>query len=207
MTCELLAAREAGALVLTFADAASRNRLTAEACVAAIEALNTADSDDSVRAVIVRGDGAHFCSGAEANADADRALTDLLAGLAAYPKPVLAAIEGQASGAGWALALACDATAAAEGAVFKAGEPVPPSLARTLTRTLPRPLAWAALWLGQPVEARTLYAAGQLTRLVDGGQAHAAALAWAQALAEKDAEQLGVLKAAMASATTRAART
>ncbi|MCA0175269.1 MAG: enoyl-CoA hydratase/isomerase family protein [Proteobacteria bacterium] len=206
MTCELFATREAGALVLTFADTASRNRLSAEACVAAIEALNTADSDDDVRAVIVRGDGNHFCSGAEADADTARALTDLLAGLAAYPKPVLAVVEGQASGAGWALALACDAIAAAEGAVFKAGEPVSPGLARALDRTLPRPLAWAALWLGQPVEARTLHAAGQLTQLVDSGQAHATALAWAQALAERDAEPLGELKAALASAAAKPAR-
>lgn len=203
MTCELIATREAGALVLTFADAASRNRLTAEACVAAIEALNTADSDDSVRAVIVRGDGAHFCSGAEPEADTDRALTDLLTGLAAYPKPVLAAIEGQASGAGWALALACDAIAAAEGAVFRAGEPVPQGLARALARTLPRPLAWAALWLGQPIEARTLHAAGHLTQLVDSGQAHTAALAWAAALAGRDAEQLGEIKAAARSTGIR----
>lgn len=206
MTCELIATREAGALVLTFADAASRNRLTAEACVAAIEALNTADSDDDVRTVIVRGDGNHFCSGADADADTDRALADLLAGLATYPKPVLAAIEGQASGAGWALALACDAIAAAEGAVFRAGDPVPPGLARTLARTLPRPLAWAALWLGQPIDARTLHAAGQLTQRVDSGQAHAAALAWARALAERDAEQLGELKAALASVAARPGR-
>lgn len=195
MPCELIASREAAALVLTFADAANRNRLSAEACVAAIEALNTADSDDSVHAVIVRGEGGHFCAGAEAGIG--RALTDLLDGLAAYPKPVLAAIEGQVAGAGWQLALACDATVAAEGAQFHVGEPAPPALVHELARSLPRPLAWAAVWLGEAVEAHALHAAGQLTRQVDSGQAHAAALAWAHTLAARDVQELGDLKAAV----------
>src|SRR5262245_17175311 len=63
MPSELLTERHGGTLVLTLSDPATRNTLSPQASAAGIEALNVAEGDDSVRCVVLRGDGAHFCSG------------------------------------------------------------------------------------------------------------------------------------------------
>ncbi|HET6599635.1 MAG TPA: enoyl-CoA hydratase-related protein, partial [Burkholderiaceae bacterium] len=63
MPSELLTERQGAVLVLTLSDPATRNTLSHQAIAAGIEALNVAESDASVRSVVLRGDGAHFCSG------------------------------------------------------------------------------------------------------------------------------------------------
>ena len=50
-------------LVLTLSDPATRNTLSPQVYAAGVEALNVAEADDAVRCVVLRGDGAHFCSG------------------------------------------------------------------------------------------------------------------------------------------------
>ena len=86
--------------------------------------------DDAVRAVIVTGSGAHFCSGADVgrmggHADGLAARRRLQYGshqviraMHATEKPVIAAVRGVAVGVGWSLALACDIIIAAEDARF-----------------------------------------------------------------------------------------
>ena len=67
MPSELLTAREGATLILTLSDPATRNTLSPQVYTAGVEALNVAESDDSVRAVILRGDGEHFCAGGDLN--------------------------------------------------------------------------------------------------------------------------------------------
>jgi enoyl-CoA hydratase/carnithine racemase len=67
MPSELLTSRDGSTLILTLSDPATRNTLSPQAYAAGVEALNMAESDDSVRAVIVRGDGEHFCAGGDLN--------------------------------------------------------------------------------------------------------------------------------------------
>jgi enoyl-CoA hydratase/carnithine racemase len=89
--------------------------------------------DETVRVLVVQGAGGNFASGADISefdqTFADHAaalaygalLEQAIGGLAAWPKPVLAKIEGYCIGAGLALALACDLRLAGAGA--KLGAP------------------------------------------------------------------------------------
>lgn len=201
MPSELLTSREGPLLILTISDPATRNTLSAQVLAAGIEALGVAESDPGVRAVVVRGDGKHFCAGGnvrglaerrEAGRSAQREMLEhlhqLIEALRVFPKPVIAAVEGAAAGAGFALALACDLIVAAEDATFTmsyARLGLSPDAGSTwsLMQSLPRMLVQRMIWLAEPVPAPQLHAAGVVGWLVPSGGASADALAIANRLA------------------------
>lgn len=93
--------------------------------------LRTAATDDAVRCVVVTGQGKTFCAGGDLHvmqetmgdnfAVRDRlrhGLERVVLGLVGLEKPVVAAVNGQAFGAGWNLALACDLIIASREASF-----------------------------------------------------------------------------------------
>ncbi|MGD9890888.1 MAG: enoyl-CoA hydratase/isomerase family protein [Dehalococcoidia bacterium] len=97
------------------------------------DALHTAREDDAVRAVVITGVGRGWCSGADLARDEDQpvmtrnvrqtplyeyAQVTLL--IDAMDKPVIAAVNGMAAGAGRSWATACDRRIAAESARFAA---------------------------------------------------------------------------------------
>jgi len=96
------------------------------------DALSHAAQDDSIRAVVLTGAGRGFCAGQDLN---DRVVAPggappdlgqsieqhykpLVLTLRALPKPVIAAVNGVAAGAGANIALACDVVVAARSASF-----------------------------------------------------------------------------------------
>ncbi len=202
MPSELLTERHAAVLVLTLSDPASRNSLSHQAIAAGIEALNVAESDPQIRAVVLRGDGAHFCAGGNLQGLLERRaagppaqvqmiehLHQFVEALHAFPKPVIAAVEGAAAGAGFSLALACDLIVAAEDARFilshaRLGLSPDGGATWSLAQALPRALAQQLVWLAEPVSARQLHQWGVVGWVTDNGQALAEALRLAQRLAE-----------------------
>lgn len=92
--------------------------------------LDTIAADDGVGAVVITGAGRGFCAGADVKSMAAGAsplvrrkrhrwiLRDVLQPLVALEKPVIAAVNGPAVGAGFNIALACDIVYASEAAVF-----------------------------------------------------------------------------------------
>lgn len=112
-----------GVAVITLNRPEVLNAFDDELGKATLEAVEGAAKDESVRCVVITGAGRAFCSGEDLGALADRysagAVPDLgdtlrnrynplIRALRTAPKPVVAAINGVAAGAGASLALACD---------------------------------------------------------------------------------------------------
>jgi len=104
MSAELRAERQGDCLVLRLHHPETRHALSAALCAAALEALTTAQRDPDIRAVVLTGSTPHFCSGLH-DLDALEALHDCILALRDCEPLVVGAIEGQARGAGAALAL------------------------------------------------------------------------------------------------------
>ncbi|MCS7172160.1 MAG: enoyl-CoA hydratase-related protein [Armatimonadetes bacterium] len=89
-------------------------------------ALRAAEQDAQVRCLVLTGAGKAFCAGQDLGELQEQDVLDylrehvnpLVLHLRRMEKPVLAAVNGVAAGAGWSLALACDLRMASEDARF-----------------------------------------------------------------------------------------
>lgn len=189
MPAELLAEHDGGLLTLTLSDPATRNTLSHELLAAGIEALDRAESDPQTRCVVLRGAGSHFCAGGNLNGLLERRrsgppaqvrmlehLHQFAEALSLFPKPVIAAVEGAAAGAGFSLALACDLIVAAEDARFilsyaRIGLSPDGGALWHLMQALPRAQLQQLVWLGEPVTAQQLHGWGLVAAVVDSGHA------------------------------------
>ncbi len=113
-----------GVATLTLNNPAERNTLTAAMVAEIVSAMDAAEADESVGAVVVTGAAPAFCAGANLGnlAEADgTSLGSVYEGflrIARSPLPTLAAVNGAAVGAGMNLALGCDVRLAARRAKF-----------------------------------------------------------------------------------------
>jgi methylglutaconyl-CoA hydratase len=94
---------------------------------AVAEAFDRLGAEDAVRAVVLRGEGKHFCSGADVAAGAEPGpgqpgVYELLASLETTPKPTIAVVQGACIGGGLVLAAMCDLLIASSGAFFSLPE-------------------------------------------------------------------------------------
>ena len=212
MTAELLSTMDGSTLVLTISNPEHRNALGPELYAAGVEALNAAESNAEVRAVVITGEGSTFCAGGnlqrlqanrqkppEVQAQSIENLHSWIEAIRTFPKPVIAAVEGPAAGAGFSLALACDLIVAARNAVFvMAYSSVALSPdgggSWSLARALPRQLVSELLMGGERIGAQRLQELGVVNRLCDAGQALALALQWAERLAARAPNALASIK-------------
>jgi 2-(1,2-epoxy-1,2-dihydrophenyl)acetyl-CoA isomerase len=127
MEPDLLFRIDDGVAQLTLNRPAVRNALNDGMRAGLFDALRSAALDPAVRAVVIRGAGGSFCAGADvAQLGIGAAGTavmlergrEIVTAIAELAKPVVAAVQGPAAGAGFSLALACDLVVADEGAVF-----------------------------------------------------------------------------------------
>jgi enoyl-CoA hydratase/carnithine racemase len=201
MSAELQASRRDATLVLTLSNPGARNALHPDMYAAAIETLTTAERDNSIRAVVLTGADSFFCAGGNLNRLLDNRSMDPSIQAAAIdqlhgwieairdcPKPVIAAVEGAAAGAGFSLALACDLIIAGASAKFlmtyaKVGLTPDGGGSWFLTQSLPRQLAFEVLVEGKPVSTERLHNLGIVNRMVADGAALDTALNWADELA------------------------
>jgi len=117
---------DSGVAVITVNDPDRRNAVTDEISTALRLAVDEAQSDPNVHAVVVTGAGKAFCAGADLSAlgtaaeDGLRRLYDGFLAVADCALPTIAAVNGPAVGAGLNLALACDVRIAGPAALFDA---------------------------------------------------------------------------------------
>ena len=124
----VIVSREGPVAVVMLNEPAKRNALTMELRTALLASLDGCIVDAGCRAIVLTGAGGAFCSGGDLSTmrsgdpmGARRRLAivhDILRRIAAGPKPVVAAVEGAAFGAGLALAAAADVVVADRSARF-----------------------------------------------------------------------------------------
>ena len=213
MSAELKASRRDATLILTISNPGAKNALHPDMYAAAIETLSTAERDNSIRAVVLTGADNFFCAGGNlkrllenrskpksVQADSIDNLHGWIDALRDCPKPVIAAVDGVAAGAGFSLALACDMIVAGASAKFvmayvKVGLTPDGGASWFLSQSLPRQLATEILIEGKPVLAPRLYDLGVVNRVVTDGTALDAALAWADELADQSPNSVERIKA------------
>jgi enoyl-CoA hydratase/carnithine racemase len=164
MAYETLLCEWRGAVALLTLNRPSRVNAMSAAMLRDLEAaMDAAEADDAVRAIVLTGAGGNFCSGFDLKEQAEaqprgvaawrpllRRDFDAIMRFWNSPKPTIAAVEGAALAGGCELALACDITIAAEDALF--GEPELRFGAGIVVMLLP--------WLAGPKRAKQLLLTG-----------------------------------------------
>jgi len=211
MTAVLLREAEGGVLTLTLNRPDKRNALSSELIDALRAAAEDADLDPEVRVLVIRGAGRDFCAGldlAELLASVDRSLAEneaaalslgeLFLVLRRIPKPVIAAVRGNALAGGCGLATACDLVLAAADA--RLGYPevqrgfVPAMVLVLLRRLVGETLAFDLAATGRLLTAVEAREAGLVSRIVSPETFDTEVASVAAALAGGSATALGLTK-------------
>ncbi|MGF6261058.1 oxepin-CoA hydrolase, alternative type [Paraburkholderia youngii] len=201
MNESILSRREGAVVVLSLNNPAARNALTTEMYEGLPVALAHAQRDADTGAIVLTGVGSAFCAGGDLNRLAQRrAMTpsDRRAGIEVLhhmirairdcSKPVIAAVEGAAAGAGLSIALACDLLVAARDASFsvayvKVGLSPDAGATAFLSGCVSRQLLTELCLTGKPVSGERMHSLGVANRLTERQGALAEAIALAQTLA------------------------
>ena len=219
MPAQLLVEQRGPVLLLTISNPEARNALGPEIYVGAQAAFAASATDASVRAIVLTGADGVFCGGGNLNrlqdtqttktpahqAESIENLHKLVRTLRTCPKPVIAAVEGPAAGAGFSLALACDMIVAAEDAKFvmayvKIGVSPDGGGSYTLATLLPRQVAFELLATGDTITSTRLHALGVVNQVTLPGQALEAAMKIAERLAQGASVAQGRIKRLIGSA-------
>ncbi len=170
------------------------------------EALKVAEKDSTVRCIVITGAGKAFCAGQDLTDLGDISLGNavqryynpLILKIRSIQKPVLAAVNGVAAGAGMSLALACDLRVASDKAFFTTAFVniglVPDSAASYfLPRLVGLTKAAELTLLGERVAAAEAERIGLINKVVPEGEFSSAWQAWANKLASGPCAQ-GMIK-------------
>jgi len=221
MSAELKSTTQGQTMILTLSNPAQRNALGPEMYAAGVETLHGAGNNPDVRCVILVGEGKWFCAGGslqrlQANRERDPsvqaesidALHNWIEAIRSFPKPVIAAVEGAAAGAGFSLAMACDFVVSARDAVFAASYSsvaLSPDggLSWHLAQWLPRQLATEWLMNGERIAAARLHELGLINALTETGSALDEAMALSRKLEGRAPNALASIKELLGEARGR----
>lgn len=177
-----------GVLTMTLNNPDKRNALATPVLSLIADVLDSANEDERVRCVVITGLPKVFAAGADINELAQKDVSGALAdvrpkiwsGIRAFPKPLIAAVEGWCLGAGNELLMCCDLAIA--GASAKFGQPesnlgIIPGAGGTATlpRIVGRMTAMYMVLLGEPIDAVTAQRLGLVLEVVEDGTAMARA--------------------------------
>lgn len=221
MTDVLVLERDEGTATLTLNRPESMNSLSVELKQALVSAVEELAADTTVRAVVLTGTGRGFCVGQDLREHA--ALLDsgnpapldtvtmhynpIVTGLATMPKPVIAAVNGMAAGAGAGLAFACDFRIAARSAGFllafaNVGLTLDSGVSWTLPRLVGAARATSLALLAEPIAADAALEMGLVNAVVEPDRVLPAAQELAARLAAGPTAAYAAIKASIAYAAT-----
>jgi 2-(1,2-epoxy-1,2-dihydrophenyl)acetyl-CoA isomerase len=186
VTDVLLVERHDGVATLTMNRPDSMNSLSVALKVALLEATRDVSADPAVRAVVLTGNGRGFCVGQdlrehiallEAGDPAPLSTVGvhynpLVLALARMPKPVIAAVNGMAAGAGAGLSFACDFRIASRTAGFllafaNVGLTLDSGVSWTLPRIVGQARATALAILAEPITAESALEMGLVNAVAE----------------------------------------
>lgn len=207
-----------GVATVTLNRPARRNAVTPAMLQALHAHVLDAGQDERVRAVLLTGTGKGFCAGQDLSifdgVPAPDAVRDivlnyyrpLIESLCRLEKPVIAAVNGVAAGAGASLALACDLRIMAEDAsilmAFSNIGLVPDAGASWfLTRLVGYSRAYEIALTGERITAQRCLELGLTNRVTTAAALATEAQQWAQQIAQRPTLALGLTKRVMQQAT------
>ena len=185
------------------------------------EAFEHANNDSSVRVVVLTGAGRGFCAGADLAAASELMMqggfsyeenlnstyNPLILTMQSLQKPIIAAVNGVAAGAGMSLALACDIRIAAESASFlqafvKIGLVPDSGSTWMLPRLIGMTKALELMLTGQRVSAAEALDLGIVNRVVADADLGSTVQQMAQMFAAAPTKAIGLIKQAVNFAAT-----
>lgn len=196
--------------VITLFRPSAMNSFNTELRAALAFALEKAHEDDSVRVVVLTGEGRTFSAGADLKAGIDKDVSEILQveyrpvqeAIANMPKPVIAAIPGSAAGIGLSIALNCDLLIMADNAFmlspFTTISLVPDGgMNWMLVQQVGYRRAFQLSIESERVAADRCVELGLANRAVPAEELQSAALQWAQELAQRAPLSLAATKKVM----------
>ncbi len=205
---QILFSTEGAIAYLTLNQPQKINSLSSKMISEMIEALTAVSTDESVKVVIIRGAGKHFCAGHDMSEMVGEGAKEakqifercgrLMALLHAIPQPVIAQVQGVATAAGCQLVSWCDLVVAEEGARFATpGVKIglfctTPAVA--ISRAIGRKAAMEMLLTGRYFPADEAKALGLVNRVVPLEQLSAETEQLALQIAEASRYVLGIGK-------------
>ena len=214
----LLVKHEAGVTTLTLNRPTAFNSFNREMAFALIEQLDACAKDNAVRAIVLTGEGRAFCAGQDLKEATDdngisfemilkEHYNPIIQRIRSIHKPVIAAINGVAAGAGANIAFSCDMTIAKASASFtqafsKIG--LVPDSGGTffLPRLVGMQRATAMMMLSNKITAEEAANMGLIYQCVDDEVFEEAVTKLAQKLAKMPTRALGLTKELINAGTT-----
>lgn len=209
--------RRGGVAILTINRPDVGNAVDHDTAVTLMEQLDALHASGDCRAVLLRSNGKHFCTGADIsrnkkeNRESSKpSIGHMLRSLAAGPHaliealwnaklPIVAEVKGRTSGMGLHMALACDLTVCAESASFAEpftarGFNVDSGGSWLLPHYIGLARAKTLLYTAEPIDARTALDWGLVSELVPDAELESRALQLTEKLAAGATFAIGVTK-------------
>lgn len=206
----LLYKNESGVATITLNRPDVYNALNDEITFELQDAFKAVAKDDTVRVVVLTGEGKAFCSGQDLKAsggETKRSFLDslhkrynpIIRAMRTLPKPIICRLNGVAAGAGCSIALACDMIIAAEEAtlieVFVNIGLVPDSgSSYFLPRLVGMAKAFELCAMGSKVKAKEAEAMGLINKAVPAEQLDAAVNQYATHFSTAPTKAIGLIK-------------
>jgi len=182
-------------------------------------ALKSAERDAAVRCLALTGAGAGFCAGQDLAAIRERGdnvsfrdhlqhtFNPIVSKLASIEKPVIAAVNGAAAGAGFGIAMACDFRYASEAAKFRMafiGIALSPDSGTSffLPRLIGLGRALELAYTNELIDAPTALSLGLVNKVLPPDQLMPVTLELARRLAQAPTKSIGLTKRAMSHSLT-----